>query len=45
MKVIDVRSIYGILKRMELDLEAKEQFQQKFKVIILLGKGSFGSVY
>ena len=30
---------------MELDLEAKEEFEQKFKVISLLGKGSFGSVY
>lgn len=30
---------------MELDLEAKEEFEQKFIVISLLGKGSFGSVY
>jgi serine/threonine protein kinase len=30
---------------MELDLEAKEEFEQKFKVISLLGKGSFGFVY
>jgi serine/threonine protein kinase len=30
---------------MELDLEAKEEFEQKFRVISLLGKGSFGFVY
>ena len=30
---------------MELDLEAKQEFEQKFRIISHLGRGSFGSVY
>lgn len=39
---IKFQNIYSF---MELDLEAKEEFEQKFRVISLLGKGSFGFVY
>ena len=43
MRVCYYEGSYGIL--MELDLEAKEEFEQRFRTISLLGRGSFDSVY